>query len=396
MPAVDAEVVRTADLSDADVAAWRRLQAAEPAFGSPLLGPDFAQAVGAVRGDARVAVYRRDGRAIGFLPHHRRPGGFGRPIGAPFCDYHGLVGEAGAGLDRAEALQAAGLGALRLTGLVDPNGVFADSVKTRAWAHRIVIKTTAQDYLDELWRASGNRRKNYRRYQRGLEKALGPVRIVSPDPAALERLIDWKRVQIERTGVHDFLSVGWAETLMRRLWDAHGETFDGLMVSLYAGPRLVAAQFGVRQGGWFHPWIGGFDPDLAEHSPGFVHQVEAIAAMPDLGLHTYDLGPGADHWKRMFAQDGVWVGAGLATAPSTAGLIARSREQIWSAPLVGAAPLFSRARNRLDQIAALELTMGGRLRGAARAVATFRTTSREREDLGAPTLPQRRETWIPS
>src|ERR1700761_3089936 len=93
LPKLEAEIVHPAELSRVDIAAWRRLQAAEPAFGSPLLGPDFAQAVGAVRPDARVAVYRRAGHAIGFLAHHRRPGGFARPIGAPFCDYHALVSD---------------------------------------------------------------------------------------------------------------------------------------------------------------------------------------------------------------------------------------------------------------------------------------------------------------
>jgi CelD/BcsL family acetyltransferase involved in cellulose biosynthesis len=400
MPELEAEVVHPAELSHADVAAWRRLQALEPAFGSPLLGPDFAQAVGVVRADARVAVYRRGDRAIGFLPHHRRPGGFARPIGAPFCDYHALVGEGGPGLDQAKALDMAGLGALRLTGLIDPHQVFAGGVGTRTWAYQIVIKTTAEDYLDHLRRASANFRKNHRRYHRALEKALGPVRIVSPDPdpGAFEQLIGWKRRQIERTGVHDFLSVGWSQALMRGLWGAHEPSFEGLMVSLYAGPRLVAAQFGVRRNGWFHPWIGGFDPDLADCSPGFVHQVEAIAAMPGLGLDTYDLGPGSSHWKRTFAQDGAWVGAGLATASSASGWLARSSERLWNAPIVRRAPLIGRVRSRLEQIAALELTTRDRLRGAVHAVATFRAAPRGRQDIGTRRQPltERRETWVPS
>ena len=56
---LEAELVHPGALAPADVEAWRALQAAEPAFASPLLGVEFAQAVGAVRADARVAVFRR-------------------------------------------------------------------------------------------------------------------------------------------------------------------------------------------------------------------------------------------------------------------------------------------------------------------------------------------------
>jgi CelD/BcsL family acetyltransferase involved in cellulose biosynthesis len=371
---LEAELVHPGALAPTDVAAWRAMQAAEPAFASPLLGVDFAKAVGAVRQDARVAVYRRGGQTIGFLAHHRRPGGFARPIGAPFCDYHGLVSARDAALGAAEALQAARLGALRLTGLIDPFDGFGEAVKTRMPAHRIVLAGTSKAYLDALWAGSGNRLKNYRRYRRSLEKAAGLIRVVGDDrdPQAFETLIGWKREQFVRTGLHDFLAVPWAAALMRGMFAERGETFGGQMLSLYAGDNLVAAHFGARQGGWFHPWISAYDPDLAAHSPGTVHQVEAIGAMSGLGLTTYDLGPGEDHWKSQFTNDNEEVGAGLAVAPNFAGALARSSDQFWAIPPLRDAALVGRVRNRLDQIAALELTLGGRMQGAAYALTTQR------------------------
>ena len=65
-----------------------------------------------------------------------------------------------------------------------------------------------------------------------------------------------------RTGLHDFLAVPWAAALMRGLFAERTPAFGGQMLSLYAGDSLVAAHFGARQGGWFHPWIGAYDPDL--------------------------------------------------------------------------------------------------------------------------------------
>ena len=374
MAGLEAELVHPGALTAADVATWRGLRDAEPAFASPLLSVEFAQAVGAVRVDARVAVYRRDGRTIGFLAHHRRPGGFARPIGAPFCDYHALISRRDSALGAAEALQAARLGALRLTGVIDPFDSFGDAIKTRMPAHRIVLEATAGAYLEALWRGSGNRLKNYRRYRRSLEKAAGPLRVVGDDrdPQAFERLIGWKREQFERTGLHDFLAVPWAAALMRGLFADRTEMFAGQMISLYAGGRLVAAHFGARQGGWFHPWISAFDPDLKAHSPGTVHQVEAIAAMTGLGLHTYDLGPGEDHWKQQFTNGGEVIGLGLAVAPNFAGALARSSDRFWALPPLRDAALVGRLRNRMDQIAALELTLGGRVQGAAYALTTQR------------------------
>ena len=371
---LEAELVHPGALAPADVEAWRALQAAEPAFASPLLGVEFAQAVGAVRADARVAVFRRGGRTIGFLAHHRRPGGFARPIGAPFCDYHALVSAPDAALGSGEALQAARLGALRLTGLIDPFESFGEAVKTRMPSHRIVLGGTSGAYLDALWASSGNRLKNYRRYRRSLEKAAGAIRVVGDDrdPQAFERLLAWKSEQFERTGLHDFLAVPWAAALMRGLFTNRTEAFGGQMLSLYAGAKLVAAHFGARQGGWFHPWISAFDPDLRAHSPGTVHQVEAIGAMTELGLTTYDLGPGEDHWKSQFTNENDEVGAGLAVAPNFAGAIARSSDRFWALPPLRDAAVVGRVRNRLDQIAALELTLSGRMQGAAYALTTQR------------------------
>jgi CelD/BcsL family acetyltransferase involved in cellulose biosynthesis len=370
-----ADLVRPADLTAHDIAAWRAMQAAEPAFASPLLGPDFAQAVGEVRADARVAVLRRDDETVGFLAHHRRPSGFARPVGAPFCDYHALVCGPGAGLDAGEALAAAGLGRLRLTGLVDPFGQFKDAVAGRTIGHRIILDDTAQAYLQRLRAGSQNRFKNHRRYRRVLEKDLGPVRLVAhdADPAAFETLMAWKRRQLAESGLHDFLGADWARVLMRRLHQTRGGGFEGLMVSLYAGDRLVAAHFGVRLGDWFLPWIGAFDPGLKAYSPGLVHQIEAIGAMTGLGLRVYDLGASNDHWKQMFALDRLEIGTGLATSPTIGGRLARSCDRVWTAPGAG------RVRRRLDQINAVELTFGGRLQGAVHAMTALRGRRRDHD-----------------
>ena len=366
-----AEVVRPAGLSEAECAAWTRMQAAHPAFGDPLFGVPFARAVGAVLDDAYVAVYRRGERIVGFLAHHRRPSGFARPIGAPFCDYHGLISEPGEVLDGGQALAAAGLRALRCTGLVDPHGVFGAEVGDPAPTYAITLDTGADAYLEALRVASPKRFKNYRRLEHKLEREVGKIELVVDDVSDddFQRLIDWKRDQARRTGAHDFLGPTWTRRLMRNLFATRGEAFGGLMIMLRAGGQPVAAHFGPRQGDWYHPWIAASDPAFDAWSPGHIFLTRAIAAMPDLDLRTYDLGVGHDHYKRPFCLTTGEIRVGLARSRSLAGQTAGVVNRVldFAAPAGGLA--LARLRRRLDQIAAVEHSAGGRVRGILDAVA---------------------------
>jgi CelD/BcsL family acetyltransferase involved in cellulose biosynthesis len=377
MSGMSVEIVAPRALALADLDAWRRLQTATPAFGSPLLGPDCAQAVGAVREDARVAIWRAaDETPKAFFAYHRRPHGFARPIGAPFCDYHAVISDADIGLESNALLSATKLKAFRLSGLIDPFGVFKGEPLDREAAYRIVLDADPQSdaglaHLDGLKASSANRFKNFRRYSKRLEQAFGPVRLVAQDldAAAFERLLDWKRLQLARTGLHDFLRPAWVSTLMRRLFQNSSaaapadQRFGGLMISLYAGDQHMAGHFGVRLGGWYHPWIGATAPNLETYGAGFVHQWKAVEAMGALGLHTYDLGAGSDHWKRLFTSDVVEVAAGLVAAPTLRGRLALAGDRLWTTPPLDRIGLAARLRNRLDQIAAIEPAWSGRARG---------------------------------
>ena len=362
-----AETVELAKLAPEDADAWRALCATEPAFASPLLGPDFAQAVAEVRGDARVAIWRESGRAVGFLPHHRRPGGLARPIGAPLSDYHALVAQHG--LPAGSALAAAGLRSFRFSGLIDPYAAFPVAARREAFV--ISLDGSAVAYLEALRISSPKRFKNYRRLDHKLDREIGPLRIVAPDDsrAAFDQLLGWKADQLARTGANDFLRPAWTRDLLSNLFACRQGEFRGLMINLYAGERLVAGHFGVRQGAVFHPWIASLDPELAAWSPGQVLLPRVIAAMPGLGLTTYDLGPGHDHYKRPFALAARVLGEGTAVADSVAARAVKVSDCAWA--LLGASrggPLY-RVRSRLDAIATVEQSVTGRALGLAAAVA---------------------------
>lgn len=368
---LNVETLHPRDLTPADVQAWRDMAAADPAFSSPLLGPDFARAVGAVRDDTRVAVIRRDGETLGFLPHHRRPGAMARAIGSPLSDYHGLVSLRDADLSGPDILRAADLTSFRYTGLVDPYGVFGGQSELKT-AHVIALgHTDAATYLEAVRAGSPKKIKNWRRLDSKLEREMGVVELVGADRSreAFDQLIAWKREQLERTGVHDFLAAEWTRNLLVDLFQKQTGDFQGLMICLYAGGQLVAGHFGVRLNGVFHPWIASTNPAYGEWSPGQVFFLRAIAAMPGLGLHRYDLGPGHDHYKSAYALDQVLIGDGTATASTMAGRVASSLDGAWTlAGARGAGPV-GKLRRRMDAIATAELTMGGRMRGMVHAFA---------------------------
>lgn len=367
---LDVETLHPRELAEADLRMWRDMAAAEPAFDSPLLGPDFALAVGVVRDDARVAVIRRGAETLGFLPHHRRPGAMARAIGSPLADYHGLVSRPDADLTGAQVLGAADLTAFRYTGLIDPYGVFGQGeMKT---AHVIALRNTdAETYLEAVRAASPKKIKNWRRLDNKLEREIGTIELVAGDTSreAFDQLIAWKREQLERTGVHDFLRPEWTRGLMLDLFQKQTGPFQGLMITLYAGGELVAGHFGVRLDGVYHPWIASTNPAHGEWSPGQIFFMRAIAAMPGLGLHRYDLGPGHDHYKGAYALSQIQIGDGTATAATMAGRMASSLDGVMAlAGSKGAGPV-GRLTRRMDAIAAVELTMGGRVRGLVDAFA---------------------------
>lgn len=365
---LSAETFHPSDLSETDISTWRMLCASRPEFASPLMGPDFALAVGKVRPDARVTVWRWPGRTAGFLAYHRRPGSYARPIGAPLSDYHGLVAEQG--LDADEAMAVAGLSVYRFTGLTDPNSAFAGCGAVQRESFVIELETTAEAYLEALRAASPKRFKNYRRLDHKLDREVGELSIrgADRDQAAFDTLLRWKREQLARTGAHGFLNADWTQGLLQSLFERQEGDFQGLMVNLYAGDRLVAGHFGIRRGGVYHPWIASTDPDLAAWSPGQVFLGRAIAAMPEMGLTTYDLGPGHEHYKRPYALTTRMIGEGVATAANLGGRAAQVSEQAWSlAGAHGQGPV-GRLRRRLDIIASSELSFTGRARGLAQAI----------------------------
>jgi CelD/BcsL family acetyltransferase involved in cellulose biosynthesis len=368
---VSAQSIRPSDMTAGDRDAWQAFCAATPPWRGPLLGPDFAEAVARRRPDAYVAVFRRAGRAVGFLPHHRRPSGFARPIGAPFSDYHALIAEPGVRLDGAEALAAAGLKTLRFTNMIDPQDSFIDAVQARDDGYVIKVGPADADrYLDVIRAANPKRAKNWRRLEHKLDREWGPIALTADDRSreAFETLIGWKRRQLARTGLHDVFRPDWSLSLMRDLFEQRDGALQGLMMTLHAGGRLVAGHFGVRLGGAFHSWVSAVDPQAASMGAGNTLMLHAIAAMPALHLEQFDMGPSHGHYKEPFCTARVHCGAGVAHAAGGQGAMAHPAQHAL-ALAASRSQVVARLLRRMDHVAAIELSVGGRLLGLVEAFA---------------------------
>lgn len=365
------EIVPAAQLSLGDQKAWLAIQASHPDFASPLLGAGFAMAVGRARTDAFVAVYRREGQAVGFFAHHRRPGGFARPIGAPFSDYQAIVAKADAFGRDDNPIALAGLRAFRHNGLIDPYGLFPVTEGDHE-AFSIELSGTSEDYLECARARSPKRFKNYRRLQHRLAELGTPSLRAETRRDSFETLMRWKSEQFVRTGTQDVLRPAWVMTLMRDLLGIEDGAMRGLMLNLYVGDRLAGGHFGIRQGDVYHPWIASMDPELTAFSPGNAFLDEAIRAMPALGLAVYDLGVGHDHYKRPFSSTVKIVTSGLQSAPGTAGALSRAGERAWRVGALGRSSVVDKVRRRLDHIATTDPSIKGRVHGLIEAVAATR------------------------
>lgn len=356
------ETVHPSRLTPGQIAAWRALCAREPAFSSPLLGPDFTLAVGAVREDARVTVGYHACRPALFWPHHIRPGGLARPIGAPFSDYHGVISAPGVPFSPAELMAEAGVRRFVFDGLVDPQGRFAQCTSVERPVYGVRLTGDANAYFEALRADSPKRFKNMRRLEHKLEREVGPLTLEAPDRAqdAFESLMAWKSDQFRRTGLHDVLAPDWVRALMASLFAMTNAPMQGLLITLRAGGRPVAGHFGVRAGDAFHPWIAAFDPAFAAYGPGVTLVSQAIRAMGRLGLKSYDLSGGHDHYKKPFVLGTETVSQGVVAHGQKAGAANRFADRPSTLVRVG---------RRLDHIAAVEPTLPGRIGGVISALA---------------------------
>jgi CelD/BcsL family acetyltransferase involved in cellulose biosynthesis len=274
---VSARLVRLDDISDADVAAWRRL-AGGACEANPFFEPDFVLAAQRAFGGGRLLVAERDGGWIGCLPVKRPVPGVLRVwahsycfLGTPLVDASHLDDAATALVGAARLLildRQAGDGpvaeavarALRERGMVP----FHESGHERAALHR----RAEGDYLAGM---RPHRRREFRRQARRLEEELGAaleVHDVSADAGAADRFLvlessGWKGRAGTALG-----SKPHHAAFFREICDRFRALGRLQMLEMTCGDRTVAMKCNLVAGDGVFCFKIAHDETLNRFSPG--------------------------------------------------------------------------------------------------------------------------------
>lgn len=311
-------IVRPGELASTEIAAWHGLQRQTPSLANPFLSPEFALAAGKVRPDARVAVLADGAGLAGFFPFERRRSGVGVPIGAGLTDCQGLVHSPGLQWDPRELLRACGVAVWHFDHLVAGQQPFAAYQKASAASPVIDLSGGFAAYSERLRARSPQVCRDAARKSRKLEREVGELRFVldSRDIADLRSLMAWKSEQYRRTGRRDRFDQPWIVDLVEELLNCHGNEFSGLLSMLYVADRPVAGHFGLRHGGVLGHWFPAYDANLGKYSPGMIQHLRMIEESAATGVHSIDLGKGANRYKDQLKSYDLTVTEGTVTGSS--------------------------------------------------------------------------------
>jgi CelD/BcsL family acetyltransferase involved in cellulose biosynthesis len=357
---MEVTVVAPEGLTAADVSAWLALQAAH-ARTSPFLSPFWVQACAAVAGPdqagARIVRLHEGGEPVGFLPVRVRAGTAG-PVGAPMCDYQGVVGAPDLEVDPQRLLRALRVGRLDFSSLLADQRAFAAGVRGVAPSQVIDLSDGYDAYAAARRAAGTDILQDTAKKRRKLEREQGAaVFAASRDLADFEALIAWKRAQYHASGQPDIFQAGWTEALLRSLFQRREPPFGGAFFTLHVDGKLAAAHFALRQGGVLHAWFIAHDEAFARYSPGVILINEILKWAPAEGVREIDLGPGDYRFKHSLANVKRDVAHGYIGRPSAAALARgaayRVRATAEALPLGRFSALPGKAMRRLDLIRSL-------------------------------------------
>lgn len=300
------------ELEAGHVAAWVALQSGDRTIDSPFFRPEFTQAVAEVRSDVEVAILEQDSSLVGFFPFQRGRGNVGRPVGAPFSDFHGLILRADHELDATDLIRDCGLSAWHFDHLLATQRAFHACHWRQVGSPYIDISRGFDDYHSQRRRAGSREIRNMLRKLRKLERELGPVRveIATKDKQVLDAAIAWKADQYRKARLFNVFSPDWTRQLFRRLLDKTDVAFHGTMFALYVNDELQAASYCLRSYHVLHGLLTAYSRKLAKYSPGAQLLLKVVQAAQDLGIQRIDMGKGDEAYKQSFMSGSISLAEG--------------------------------------------------------------------------------------
>ena len=353
--------------------AFHDIRNASSAYDDPFFDPEFARLVGELRRDTFIGVAFDAGKSqpAAFWPMHVRPGGWTRPIGGPFSDWHGPVARAHDPVDPTEFLAAAGLTGFTAFGM--PGHLSWGHLGERMGANMTDVSSGWEAYLSAQTKLYPKHFKKIRRMDRNLKRDFSEIEFTMNDLSreAFDWIIARKRAQFARTGRHDVLSPDWVRSLFDALRSFESERFSSRLMSMRIDGKIVAAEFNLCSDRILHGWITAFDTDYASYSPGYMLQHEILKQMDHMDQSIYDSGIGLDYYKKYYTNFQLPVDTGVLRVQQRNGLprLMADGWRMTEASMPGVmGRLMGKVRRRTDQIVMTETSLGGRLSGLAKAL----------------------------
>jgi CelD/BcsL family acetyltransferase involved in cellulose biosynthesis len=174
------------------------------------------------------------------------------------------------------------------------------------------------------------------------------------DPVMLRRVLDWKSEQYRRSRIPDAFARPWVVTLLERIQATQAPGFAGVLSTLHAGDRLIAAHMGMRSAGTLHYWFPTYDAQVAKVSPGLLLFAAMCRDAARHGILRIELGAGDEPYKLLLANAASPVAQGFIGGLSLPALLRRGRYGVETAaarlPLGPVAAWPGRLFRRLDRI----------------------------------------------
>jgi CelD/BcsL family acetyltransferase involved in cellulose biosynthesis len=294
----DFQCIAANDLTADQIAAWRRIRAADASFDSGYFSPEFALAVAKYRDDVKVAVLREREKDVGFFPFHLRRFVLAQAVGSLLSDFHGAVVEPGVTWDWSRLLHSCGLASFGYDHLIESQARHGISTNVASISPYIETHHDFETYIDKVRSKTGEISQTQRKTRKA-EREIGPVRFVydAADPLAWDALLAWKTAQYQRTGATNPFLLTWADKLLKDLSQRDSPDLKGIVSCLYFGERLVAVHFGFCSGNVLHWWFPAYDTEMGKYSPGMILLLETIRAAYLQGVKRIDLGKGLERYK---------------------------------------------------------------------------------------------------
>ncbi|GLZ28880.1 cellulose biosynthesis protein CelD [Lentzea sp. NBRC 105346] len=319
------------ELTSEQLDTWHSLRDNDSALDSPYFHPAFAAAVHDSGTPVEVVT-----NGTAFFPVHRT-GRVLRPVGWPGADFQAPIGSPFLPTD----LLTGGIRSFEFDHLLDlPE--FAPFVTSRRASPFLDVTGGLEGYLGRASKSGKENMGQARRRTAKAEREIGPIRFVAESLSGddLARVIGLKRAQYAVTGAVDYFAAPGRRELLTRLLHTRKGSFGGVLSTLHAGDRLVAAHFGLRSGKVLHWWFPVYDPEFSSYAPGWMLLRELVLASGDMGFTRIDLGRGDDEYKRRAKTGETTVCQGMVTRSSALLRLRRTREsalaKVKSSPLAPA------------------------------------------------------------